>query len=101
MIINVGTGTPTTVLDVAKTLMRIFKKEVPLEISGEYRLGDIRHNYADTTLLKKYLDLTAQIEFAEGMKRFVEWVQTQPLIGNTYVQSLEEMQQKGLLKKSR
>ena len=49
-VFNVGTGVATDVLTVARTLMKNYGTEVPLRVSGNYRLGDIRHNYADISL---------------------------------------------------
>ena len=44
---NVGTGIATTVLEVAEILQECYGIKVPTTISGNYRLGDIRHNFAD------------------------------------------------------
>lgn len=49
-IYNVGTGEQTTILDVAETIAE--KMGVGLFLTGEHRVGDIRHNYADTTKAK-------------------------------------------------
>lgn len=97
-IFNVGMGRPLTVLDVAKTLIRKFEKEVPLNISGMFRLGDIRHNYADISLLEQILGVTPKVGFEEGITEFVHWVNQQTLSENNYEFSLEEMRKKGLLK---
>lgn len=98
MVFNVGTGHATTVLDVARTLMEKFGMEVPLTISGMYRIGDIRHNYADVTKLNQVLGVKSKISFSEGIGKFVNWVKSQPLVENKYESSLQEMKQKGLLK---
>ncbi len=98
MVFNVGTGHATTVLDVARTLMEKFGMEVPLTISGMYRIGDIRHNYADVTKLNQVLGVKSKISFSEGIEKFVNWVKSQPLVENKYESSLQEMKQKGLLK---
>lgn len=49
---NVGSGTPIDVLTVAQLLIKQYGIQVPIRISGNYRLGDIRHNYADISLAK-------------------------------------------------
>ncbi|MGF2413885.1 MAG: NAD-dependent epimerase/dehydratase family protein, partial [Ferruginibacter sp.] len=54
-VFNVGTGVATTVMEVASTLIANYKIDVPLNISGNYRVGDIRHNYADITKIKTLL----------------------------------------------
>ncbi len=97
-VFNVGTGHPLTVLEVANTLIRQFKREVPLNISGMFRLGDIRHNYADISLLKNVLGVNPKVGFEEGITKFVHWVNQQSVTENNYELSLEEMRKKGLLK---
>lgn len=97
-VFNIGTGIATDVLTVAKTLCKHYGIEVPLKVSGNYRLGDIRHNYADITLSKKILGFEPQWAFDRGIKQFTEWVNRQELQKDNYEASLEEMKQKGLFK---
>jgi dTDP-L-rhamnose 4-epimerase len=97
-ILNVGTGTPTDVITVANMLLKCYKKEVPIVISGNYRLGDIRHNFADLTKIKTILNFTPQFTFEQGIKRFAEWVETQEISRGKYEESINEMREKGLLK---
>ena len=99
-VFNVGTGKQTTVLDVARTLIKHYGREVPMVVSGMYRLGDIRHNFADTTRLREVLKVTPKVEFDEGMRRFAEWVDAQSASGNGFERSLEEMRSRGLLRNS-
>jgi len=97
-VFNVGTGKATTVLEVAKTLMKKFEIEVPYEVTGMFRLGDIRHNFADIKLLKDLLNVSPKIGFEEGIGKFVSWVKEQSATEDNYESSLEEMRNKGLLK---
>lgn len=97
-VFNIGTGVATDVLSVAKTLCKHYGIEVPLTISGNYRLGDIRHNYADITFAKQILGFYPKWSFDAGIKRFTEWVNRQNLQTDNYEASLEEMKQKGLFK---
>lgn len=99
-IINVGTGKPTTVIDVAEALMNAFGKRTELEISGDFRIGDIRYNVADLTKMRKLLDFEPKIGFEEGIKKYVDWAVRQQLGENLYEQSLKEMNEKGLFRKS-
>ena len=46
-VFNVGTGTATDVITVAKTLSKIYNSHSAISISGQFRKGDIRHNYAN------------------------------------------------------
>ena len=97
-VFNIGTGVSTDVLTVAQTLSRYYGIEVPLKVTGNYRLGDIRHNYADINLAKQILGFQPKWTFDAGIKQFTEWVNRQELQTDNYEASLEEMRQKGLFK---
>lgn len=97
-VFNVGTGIATDVLTVAQTLCKHYSIEVPLTISGNYRLGDIRHNFADITQVKQILGFQPKWTFDAGIKQFTEWVNCQELQTDNYEASLEEMKNKGLFK---
>lgn len=95
---NVGTGVATTVMEVAETLMRNYGIEVPIQVTGQFRMGDIRHNVADMQKAKSLLGFEAKIGFEEGIRRFTGWVNDQTIMADGYEASLEEMRRKGLLK---
>lgn len=97
-VFNIGTGIATDVLTVAKTLCKHYGIDVPLNVSGNYRLGDIRHNYADISLAKNILGFEPKWSFDLGIRQFTEWVNQQELQKDNYEASLEEMKQKGLFK---
>lgn len=95
---NVGTGKAVDVMTVAKYLKEFYKSESKINISGNFRLGDIRHNYADISLAQSILGYEPKYSFEKGLKKFCEWVLTQPLEEDNYKKSLEEMKKKGLYK---
>ena len=95
---NVGTGKAVDVMTVAKYLKEFYKSESKINITGNFRLGDIRHNYADISLAQNILGYEPKFSFEEGLKKFCEWVLTQPLEEDNYKKSLEEMKNKGLYK---
>ena len=97
-VFNVGSGEATTVTQVVEALMAAFDVRVPTRITGNYRLGDIRHNVADTTRLREIVGYTPRVSFAEGVREFVEWVLTEPVEGDSYQRSLDEMASRNLLK---
>lgn len=78
-IINIGSGVGTSVLDVARELSIALGREVPLCITSEYRLGDIRHNVADITRYHHLVPGGPKVSLRDGLKRFAAWVKTQPL----------------------
>lgn len=97
-VFNIGTGVATDVMTVAKTLCEKYGIEVPITVSGNYRLGDIRHNYADITLARKILGFEPKWTFADGIAQFAKWVNQQEIQEDKYEASIEEMKTKGLYK---
>ena len=97
-VFNIGTGVATDVLTVAKTLCEKYGIEVPITISGNYRLGDIRHNYADITLAKEILGFDPKWSFADGIAEFCKWVNLQEIQGDNFEASIKEMKDKGFFK---
>ena len=97
-VFNVGTGVATDVLTVAQTLCKHYGIEVPLMVSGNYRLGDIRHNYADVSLARRILGFESKWSFEDGIAMFCEWVETQSVSEDRYEESIKEMKSKGLYK---
>ena len=95
---NIGTGVATDVLTVANTLIEKYGINVPLTVSGNYRLGDIRHNFADITLARTLLGFEPKWNFSDGIAKFVEWVNQQEVREDKYEQSIEEMKKMGLYK---
>ena len=97
-IFNVGTGVPIDVLTVANSLIKAYDIEVPVTVTGRFRLGDIRHNYADMTKISQLLGFAPKVFFEEGIYRFTAWVLEQEIQEDKLADSLEEMKKKGLLK---
>ena len=97
-IFNVGTGVATDVLTVANTLINAYGIDVPVKITGNFRIGDIRHNYADISKINKLLKFNPKVSFQEGIKLFTKWVQNQEIPKDRLDESIEEMKNKGLLK---
>ncbi|MBF4492898.1 NAD-dependent epimerase/dehydratase family protein [Flavobacterium sp. MR2016-29] len=97
-VFNVGTGVATDVLEVANSLIRAYEINVPVTVTGKFRLGDIRHNYADLTKIKTSLGFEPKVFFKEGIEKFSAWVLQQEIQEDKLSKSLEEMKKKGLLK---
>jgi dTDP-L-rhamnose 4-epimerase len=97
-VFNVGSGVPTTVLDVVKYLEGAINLTVPTQVTGNYRLGDIRHNYADLTRISEYLGYRPRVSFSEGIKIFADWAVAQGPINSTYEESIAEMMRRGLMR---
>ena len=66
---NVASGEPHTVGEMASTLAAGFGDIEPV-VTGEFRLGDVRHIVASPDRAARDLGFRAQIRFAEGMAEF-------------------------------
>lgn len=97
-VFGIGSCIATSVLTAAKTLCAKFNRQVPIEVSGAYRLGDIRHNLADISKAKRMLGYSPTVGFDAGITQFVEWVKRQPLQRDEYDKSLRELKEKGLMR---
>lgn len=96
-VFNVGSGLPTTVLTVVAHLLKAFGKETPTAITGNFRLGDIRHNFADLTKISNLLGFIPSVDFAEGIRHFASWAAAQGPKSSDYERSLAEMKERGLM----
>lgn len=95
---NVGSGEKIDVLTVANTLKEKYGSNVNINVSGNYRLGDIRHNLGDLTKIRTLLGYEPKVKFTEGISNFVDWVEKQNVESDNYEASIEEMKKKGLYK---
>lgn len=95
---NVGSGVATSVLEVAETLKRIYGATGQLKVTGDFRLGDIRHNFADVSKIRDELGFQSSVSFREGVTHFCEWVKSQTIEDAGYERSVAEMRARGLMK---
>ena len=79
-------------------LETFYESDIDISISGKFRIGDIRHNYADLTKIKNMLGFTPKYNFQKGISEFVSWVKTQEVMEDRYEQSVQKLKQKGLMK---
>jgi len=71
-VINIAWGRSIPILEIAKILNRILKKDIKPKF-GPPRLGDVRKTCADITKMDKFLKFKPKIDFEEGLRRTVEW----------------------------
>jgi dTDP-L-rhamnose 4-epimerase len=70
---NVGTGRSVSVLDVARTLNERLGLELGATVSRQYRAGDVRHCYADASLIAAELGFRAEVSLEQGFGELIEW----------------------------
>ena len=75
--LNIGSGQPITIHEVAQVLTDELERKVAAEITGKYRAGDIRHCYADISLARRILGYEPRNNFRRGVAELVEWLRLQ------------------------
>ena len=75
--LNIGSGKPITIREVASSLSEALGKDVPIEITGKYRVGDIRHCYADISRAREVLGYAPKFGFRDGVGELVSWLRSQ------------------------
>ena len=78
--LNIGSGSPVSIAQVATELSECLGKKLPSEITGKYRAGDIRHCFADITAARKTLGYQPRQRFAEGISELVAWLRSQTAV---------------------
>jgi dTDP-L-rhamnose 4-epimerase len=75
--LNIGSGMPISIREVAASLSTALGLEIPCEITGKYRSGDIRHCFADISEARRCLGYRPQVSFDRGIAELVEWLREQ------------------------
>jgi dTDP-L-rhamnose 4-epimerase len=97
-IANVGAGVATSVLEVATLLRDLLGSSSQLQVTGDFRAGDIRHCYADLEHARAVLGFTPAVRIEEGIKMFCDWVQMQPVLIDRSAEAMAELTRFGLNK---
>lgn len=70
---NLGTGKPTSLTDIVEHLNALLGTNIDPIISGEFRIGDNRHDYASMDKFFADFGSTKFIGIEEGMKKLIDW----------------------------
>ncbi len=95
--LNVGTGSPITVAEVVRSTVDYFGSSSAVNVTGAFRLGDIRHSCASVEKLRDIIGFVPYWRFQDGLREFLHWASDQRLEGCGYEQSLSEMRRAGLM----
>jgi dTDP-L-rhamnose 4-epimerase len=95
--LNIGTGVPTSVNDVAKMLTVGLGKKVPSQIVGKFREGDIRHCVADISKARKLIGYEPAVELQKGIPELLAWVKLQRASDRT-AKATQELESRNLVR---
>jgi dTDP-L-rhamnose 4-epimerase len=71
---NVGSGTPITVLDLARTIKRVIGSNVEPQITGQFRAGDIRHCFGDCSAIME-MGYRPGVTLEQGLDQLIHWAE--------------------------
>ena len=95
-VFNIGSGHSYTIAEIAEKMARILRKEhIAAEISGKYRVGDIRHCFSDITKAKAILGYEPEVTLKDGLFELAEWLQGQTAVDRV-TQASKELAERGL-----
>jgi dTDP-L-rhamnose 4-epimerase len=77
MALNIGSGSPIKIGEVAALLSGSLGVEMEPEITHKFRAGDIRHCFANIDAAKHLLGYKPRTSFAQGVGELVDWVKSQ------------------------
>jgi len=96
MALNIGSGRPISIREIAVELSNTLGVEIPIEITGKYRAGDIRHCFADISAASRVLGYQPKVKFADGLKELVGWLGSQSA-EDRVADAMQTLQVRGLV----
>jgi dTDP-L-rhamnose 4-epimerase len=94
-VFNVGSGHPRTVLEIADRMAAAMNKDIQAEVTGKYRVGDIRHCFADITHAQQVLGYQPKVDFDDGIAELAQWLEGQ-VADDRVQQARKELDARGL-----
>src|SRR5690242_11266162 len=77
-VFNIGSGRSYTILEIAERIAKVLGKEnLEPEVTGKYRVGDIRHCFADISLARSALGYQPQVQLDDGLEELAHWLEGQ------------------------
>jgi dTDP-L-rhamnose 4-epimerase len=94
-VVNVGSGESVTVRELAEKLAAVLGVEIEPETTGDYRVGDIRHCFADISLARELLGYEPRVALEDGMAELAEWLGGQTAVDRVDA-AQDELARRGL-----
>jgi dTDP-L-rhamnose 4-epimerase len=94
-IFNIGTGKPSSILDLVNTIIELYGKSFRPDVVYKYRNGDIRDCYADISKIKA-LGFEPELSLRQGLEDLIAWSDTQQAVSRV-AEAHKKMVEKGLV----
>ncbi len=97
-VLNIGSGKPRTILEIARTMAEVIgKPQLTPEVTARYRMGDVRHCFADITLAQQVLGYEPQVSFDKGLTELSKWLEGQVGVAqDRAAEAKAELERRGL-----
>ena len=94
-VFNIGSGEPRTVFDIARDIVGVLNASVEPVVTGKYRVGDIRHCFADIDKARRLLGYEPRVKFEDGLVELAEWL-SQTSATDNFLHAASELDRRGL-----
>lgn len=71
--INVGSGVELTVLDLGRAVCEAMGAEARIEMTGQFRDGDVRSCVADISVARRVLGYEPRVALPDGLREYARW----------------------------
>lgn len=89
-VFNIGSGESHTVVEIAERMADVLgKSEIQAQVVGKYRVGDIRHCFADISRARAVLGYEPKISLAAGMTQLATWLEGQVAVDQVDAANIE------------
>jgi dTDP-L-rhamnose 4-epimerase len=95
--LNVGSGISTSVAEMVPLLANGLGVRAQSIMSGQYRVGDIRHCFADIRAVRETLQFAPELSLDQGLDRFLRWVKGQAIEADRLEAAHRELLLRGIM----
>lgn len=96
-VLNIASGHNVTIRQIAQRLAEALgRPHLTPRITAQFRVGDIRHCFADTSLAQRVLGFEAQISLEEGLRDLLPWLAGQVAVDRSE-DAMDELARRGLV----
>jgi dTDP-L-rhamnose 4-epimerase len=94
-VFNIGSGQCYPVREIARLMAETLDKDIEPQVMGQYRVGDIRHCFADITSARDILKYQPRVSLRQGVAELSSWLQGQAAMDRV-AEACAELSTRGL-----
>lgn len=95
-VFNVGSGNKIAISDLGKLLIKLINPKLKIEITNQFRKGDIRHCFSDISKIKKEVGWEPKVKLEDGLRELIEWSRDAES-KDTFDQATDILKKKGVV----